>query len=57
VLRTFARQILKYSSGPHYAVLEAADLTRNEHRLLDELGMTVLPGPLGAFAEALPASG
>jgi len=56
VLRSFARQILKYSAGPHYAVLEMAELTRNEQRLLDELDVTVLSCPLGAFSDALRAS-
>ncbi|ABC21800.1 SIR2 family NAD-dependent protein deacylase [Rhodospirillum rubrum] len=41
MLRIYARQILKRSAGPHYALLPE-DLTRNELRFLDELSITPL---------------
>jgi len=34
LLRTYARQIIKRSTGPHYAVIDPTVLTRNERRFL-----------------------
>jgi hypothetical protein len=45
--RSYARQILKRSAGPHFAVL-ASPLTRMEQRFVDELGITVLEDSLVA---------
>ncbi|MCM2404251.1 SIR2 family protein [Rhizobium sp. S153] len=46
MLRTYARQILKRSKGPHYAVMDAASLSRNERRFLAENGITLIDMPL-----------
>jgi hypothetical protein len=43
--RIFARQVMKRSSGKHWAVIEG-DLTRNEKKFLDELNITRLDIPL-----------
>jgi len=48
--RAFARQIMKRSKGPHFAVLPD-ELTRMEERFLDEQGITRIALPL-AQAEA-----
>lgn len=46
MLRTYARQILKRSRGPHYALLDpAVASTRNEARVLAELGVSTLVYP------------
>lgn len=50
--RTFARQVLKRSAGPHYAVL-AGDLTKNEVRFLDEQNIQRLDLPLAGAAAVL----
>ena len=50
--RAFARQILKRSGGPHFAVLPD-EPTRMEARLLDELGITRIALPLDAVATRL----
>jgi len=50
LLRTYARQIAKRSADRHYAIVEAATLTRNELRFLDEQRIAVIDLPL---AEAL----
>lgn len=42
MLRTYARQIAKRSKGPHYAVMNAEALTRNERRFLAENGITLI---------------
>lgn len=39
--RSFARQIMKRSSGPHWALIEG-ELTKNEQKFLDEQGITRL---------------
>ncbi len=59
ILRNFARSILKYSAGPHYAVVPADDLTPNEIRFLDREGIIPLPVALpdavaGLAADAAP---
>lgn len=53
--RAFARQTLKRSGGPHYAVLPEAP-TRMEERFLDEQGITRIALPLDQVAAALVAS-
>jgi hypothetical protein len=50
--RAFARQIMKRSAGPHYAVLPEAP-TRMEGRFLDEQGITRIALPLAEVAAAL----
>jgi hypothetical protein len=48
--RIFARQIMKRSAGPHFAVL-AGELSRNEQRFLSEMAIARIDLQLG---EALP---
>lgn len=55
MLRTYARQIMKRSRGPHFAVADAAHLTRNEARFFAEQGIAVLDLPLGAALDILMA--
>lgn len=50
--RVFARQIMKRSPGPHWAVLPGA-LTRNESRFVAEQSITPISWDLAAFAHAL----
>ena len=50
--RTYARQVMKRSAGPHYAVL-ADELTRNEQRFVTEQGITVIQRPLAEFVANL----
>lgn len=52
--RAFARQILKRSAGPRYAVLPDTP-TRMEARFLDETGITRIAMPLAAVAARLTA--
>ena len=52
--RTFARQIIKRSAGPHFAVLPG-ELTRNEQRFLDEQNIVRIDLPLETFAARLAA--
>lgn len=54
--RTYARQVMKRSAGPHFAVLPAAELTRNELRFIAEQGITVIDRPLAEVAAALEAA-
>jgi SIR2-like domain len=54
--RAFARQILKRSSGPHFAVLPD-EPTRMEARFLAEQGITRIAMPLASVAELLLAQG
>ena len=53
MLRTYARQIMKRSAGPHYAVVDPATLTKNELKFFAELGITPIAGDLGAAVDAL----
>lgn len=53
--RSFARQIMKRSAGPHYAVM-AEPPTRMEARFLEEQGITLIALPLADVAAALTAS-
>jgi hypothetical protein len=50
--RAFARQIMKRSAGPHYAVLPD-EPTRMEARFLDEQGITRIALPLSAVVARL----
>jgi len=52
--RAFARQIMKRSKGPHYAVLPD-EPTRMEARFLDEQGITRIALPLAEAAGQLAA--
>lgn len=45
MLRTYAKQIMKRSKGPHYAVI-TDDLTRNELRFLDDNEIVAITVPL-----------
>jgi SIR2-like domain len=54
--RAFARQIMKRSAGPHFAVLPE-EPTRMEARFLAEQGITRITQPLAAVAERLVRSG
>jgi len=53
--RAFARQIMKRSKGPHYAVLPD-EPTRMEVRFLEEQGITRIALPLAEAAEHLGAA-
>jgi hypothetical protein len=53
--RAFARQIMKRSKGPHYAVLPDAP-TRMEARFLEEQGIARIALPLADVAEQLSAA-
>ncbi|MES2227369.1 MAG: SIR2 family protein [Pseudomonadota bacterium] len=53
--RAFARQIMKRSKGPHYAVMPD-EPTRMEARFLDEQGITRIALPLAEAAEQLGAA-
>ncbi len=53
--RTFARQIMKRSGGPHYAVMPD-EPTRMEARFLEEQGITRIAMTLAEVAEQLTAS-
>lgn len=52
--RAFARQIMKRSQGPHYAVMPETP-TRMEERFLHEQGITRIALPLAAVAAQLVA--
>ncbi|MFC7331617.1 SIR2 family NAD-dependent protein deacylase [Rhodocista pekingensis] len=52
MLRIFARQIMKRSQAPHYAVLDGAP-TRNEARFLTEQGITRIDASLADLVSAL----
>lgn len=52
--RAFARQILKRSHGPHFAVLPD-EPTRMEQRFLEEMGITRIALPLAEVAAQLVA--
>lgn len=54
-LRTYARQIAKRSGGDHVAVVDG-ELSRNEQKFLDELGVAVIRRDLGGFATELADS-
>jgi hypothetical protein len=50
--RIFAHQIIKRSSGPHYAVLDG-ELTRNEARFLEQENILLISMPLAEAVDAL----
>ncbi|MBA1143890.1 MULTISPECIES: SIR2 family NAD-dependent protein deacylase [Mesorhizobium] len=56
MLRTYARQIMKRSEGPHCAVMDSKTLTRNEARFLAASGITVIDMPLTEAAARLVES-
>jgi hypothetical protein len=56
LLRTYARQIVKRSSGPCYAVFETEALTRMELRFARELGLQAIACPLSSALERLIAA-
>lgn len=53
MLRTYARQIMKRSGGPHFAVVDRAVMTHNELKMFEEQEIRLLDMSLPAFAEAL----
>ncbi|MFT4095568.1 MAG: SIR2 family protein [Rhodoblastus sp.] len=53
MLRTYARQIIKRSAGPHYALVDRAVLTKNEIKFFDEIGAILVEAPLDLLAERL----
>ncbi|MCV3211060.1 SIR2 family protein [Mesorhizobium sp. YC-39] len=56
MLRTYARQIMKRSQGPHFAVIDSATLTKNERRFLAANAITVIDMPAGEAAARLAAA-
>jgi len=56
MLRIYARQILKRSAGPHWAVLPAETLTRNEEKFYAQLGITLITVPLAEIERGLVAA-
>ena len=55
MLRTYARQIMKRSKGPHFAVVEADALTRNEAKFFADQEIEIIDAPLAAAARRLSA--
>ena len=53
MLRTYARQIMKRSKGPHFVVVEADALTRNEAKFFVDQDIEIIDAPLAAAAQAL----
>ncbi len=53
MLRTYARQIMKRSAGPHYAVASASALTRNEAKFLADQAIELIDAPLADAAAAI----
>jgi hypothetical protein len=53
MLRTYARQIMKRSAGPHFAVVDVEGLTRNEAKFLVDNAIAPIATPLSDFAAAL----
>jgi hypothetical protein len=53
MLRTYARQIMKRSAGPHFAVVNAQTLTRNEAKFLVENAIAPIVTPLADVAATL----
>ncbi|QAY95723.1 SIR2 family protein [Methylovirgula ligni] len=56
LLRIYARQIIKRSSGPHYAVVEPETLTKNEHRFLASEEIIPIALPLPRAIEVLTSA-
>ncbi len=57
MLRTYARQIMKRSAGPHYAVMNASTLTRMEAKFLADQAIELIDAPLAEAAAAIAGSG
>jgi len=55
LLRTYARQVSKRSRLPHYAIVDAATLTKNELRFIITQGITPIAIPLQRAVEILLA--
>ncbi|MCC6828323.1 MAG: SIR2 family protein [Novosphingobium sp.] len=55
LLRSYARQIIKRSIAPHFAVIDVTTLTRNERAFLDEQDIMPIDMPLGQALEQLIA--
>ena len=53
LLRTYAKQVSKRSSGPHYAVVEPDLMTKNELRFLHTYAITPIAVPLPRAMEIL----
>jgi hypothetical protein len=53
--RTFAHQIIKRSSGPHFAVI-AGELSKNEARFLNVEGITRIDLPLAEAVDVMMSS-
>ena len=53
MLRTYARQIMKRSKGPHFAVAETSALSRNERRFYDDQRIEIIDFPLAEAATAI----
>lgn len=53
--RSYARQVMKRSAGPHYAVLPEGELTQNELRFIREQGIRVVDQPLDQVVSGLSA--
>lgn len=56
LLRSYARQIIKRSTDPHFAVVDMDRLTRNERVFLDEQNITPIDMPLAPALERLIAA-
>jgi hypothetical protein len=52
MLRTYARQIIKRSKGPHYALVDGP-LTRNESKFFDEIGAVMIAATASDLAALL----
>ena len=53
MLRTYARQIMKRSKGPHFAVADTEALTRNELKFYADQGIEIIDLPLANAALAI----
>lgn len=53
MLRTYARQIIKRSKGPHYVLVGDDELTRNEAKFFDEIGATIVPAAIEELSDRL----
>ncbi len=53
MLRTYARQVMKRSLHPHFAVVDASALTKNERRFIASQGITALDIPLATASTLL----
>ncbi len=53
MLRTYARQIMKRSKGPHFAVADTEALTRNELKFYADQGIEIIDIPLADPALAI----